>query len=754
MDPTEPMSNTKNMKRNDSQNSISLSLRPKARIIKTLGEELISSETVALIELVKNSYDADAKNVLISFTGNLQVGEGQITVLDDGHGMDMKTIHDSWMTIATSIKRTNKKSKSGKRRVLGEKGIGRFASSRIANELELFTRTAKQVGKESYAIFDWTQFDNDDIYLDEVLFLAEEKEATEITSEWKLSKFAKYRKPYKGTALKMNGLKHNWEKRDLEDLQRGLSRLISPFKSIHDFNIFLDLPEEHCEFSAKISAPDIIKYPHYVVKGDVKADGKYEFSVSVEADSSHDNFSGYYYKSLTNTEWKIHQCEEGPELKINDKNNKSIECGPFSFELQIWDRDELDNVNQKIGGGIRNIRKDLDSIAGINIYRDGFRVLPYGEPDNDWLRLDIRRVQKPTWRLSNNQITGYIAITANQNPLLHDRSNREGLDNNSAYADLQKIMMEILIEVENLRYSYRHKKSNVNEESGDQKSLFDSPDFESIIKQVKDDDTGKDETISLITQMESDWKKQISKIKKVLSQYHALATLGAIIDKILHDGRQPLSKIQTEAGLGMELAEDLIQSEYNTTELSKFRTGYKKIVDQSSILRDVFRRVEPFGGRKKGRPKKYYIEDLIKDMFSTYESELKAASIKIELPDDSSTLVSVDKTELSEVLMNLITNSLYWLKSVPQERRNIHVQIKRQKDSSLELIFSDSGPGIPSRYKDQIFEPYFSRKPDGHGLGLCLVGEIVKDYYNGSVELMDTGSNGGASFRIILRKRV
>ena len=238
-----------------------------------------------------------------------------------------------------------------------------------------------------------------------------------------------------------------------------------------------------------------------------------------------------------------------------------------------------------------------------------------------------------------------------------------------------------------------------------------------------------------------------------MAQYHALATWGGIVDKILHDGRQPLAKIQTEAGLGHEKVEDLLTANPNILHLKDFEKSYKNIVGQSSILRDVFRRAEPFGGRKRGRPKKYYIEDLIKETFLIYEKELKDSSIEIELPD-TQTLVSIDTTELSEIFTNLITNSLYWLKSVSKDKRNIRVMVERKHDDSLEIIFSDTGPGIDAKYKDQIFEPYFSRKPDGHGLGLCLVGEIVHDYYNGSVELLDTEKSGGAVFRITLRKKV
>lgn len=747
----EPLRKTQ---KNTSDTDESFSLRPKARILKTLGEELISSETVALIELVKNAYDADAENVLISFTGDLKKGGGAIEVMDDGHGMDMDTIRNSWMIIATSTKKDNKQSKSGRRRVLGEKGIGRFAVARIAEELELFTRTSNQIDTESYAVFDWTQFDDDEIFLDEILFLTDDQTATEIVPGWRLKDFSekRYGAPCHGTVLRMNTLKHSWEKHDLENLQRGLSRLLSPFYPRNDFNIFLNLPDERSDFNTRITPPEIIKYPHYVVHGEIKANGMYSFFVKIEEEDQSVDFKGYFYKVFSDGEWVLYPSIQMPELQEDLLNKKGVECGPFEFELRIWDRDELENVNQKVGGGIRSIRKDLDAIAGINIYRDGFRVLPYGEPDNDWLRLDIRRVQAPTRRLSNNQITGYISITADQNPELHDRSNREGLDNNPAYADLQSIMKFVLNETENLRYTSKRKKPE-QKEPEEQKGLFDPPDFNRITDAVSRGNTSKKETLELINKAEADWKNQIKKLQGVLSQYHALATLGGIVDKILHDGRQPLAKIQTEAGLGKEMAEDLLKANPDSLYFEDFEKSYRKIVGQSSVLRDVFLRAEPFGGRKRGRPKKYYIEELIKDIFQLFDKELKNSAVNIELPD-SATLVSIDTTELSEIFTNLITNSLYWLKSVDERERNIRVLVERKPNGSLEIIFSDTGPGIESKYKDQIFEPYFSRKPEGHGLGLCLVGEIVHDYYNGTVELLDTGKTGGAAFRIVLKKRV
>ncbi len=738
-------------------------LRPRARILRTLGEELISSETVAMIELVKNAYDADAHTVLIRFSGALKADVGDIEVFDDGHGMTMEVIDSAWMEPATDVKKKQLLSKTLGRRVLGEKGIGRFAASRLARELELTTRP-KDSGREIYGIFDWRQFDDEGRYLDEVIFLVEERETREIKPGWVLTAYQDEvsdkwpRSGTQGTILRMNGLKRDWGREDLVKLQRGLSRLVSPFSPTPGFRIFLELPEGFKEFSQQIEPPEIIKYPHYSIRGHVEEDGSYRFEIRLEVENEPHIFTGRFGRARVGQQTEVVDRWSNDDAKPADQENlHPIECGPFEFELRVWDRDELGNVEQKLGKGIRDIQRDLNAIAGINIYRDGFRVLPYGEPDNDWLRLDIRRVQKPTYRLSNNQVTGYVAISADRNPQLRDRSNREGLDNSPGYTDLREILLQILTKLEAKRHAKKREPPVTDKKEG---SLFSKPDLGEIRRRLEAVLPGDKETLKLLDKSEKEWEAKIGEIKSVLSRYHSLATLGSLIDKVLHEGRQPLSSIQHEAGLGEEqIAEYLDAHQYHKTlplpvdSLQKSRDRFRKITAQADVLHTTFKRVEPFGGRRSGRPKKFYLEEILRETFSLYEPEIIRLGVRTTLPG-TDTLVRVDEAELREIFVNLLTNSLYWLATTPKEKRSIAVTVAKSNTDELEIVFSDTGPGVPAEYRDSIFEPYFSLKPEGVGLGLSIVGEIVKDYYNGSFFLLDTGPLGGSAFKIVLRKRI
>ncbi|MEO0685779.1 MAG: ATP-binding protein [Cyanobacteria bacterium J06649_11] len=360
--------------------SKSTPFRPKARLLRTIGDELVSSDTVAITELVKNSYDADASCVLIRFTEPLERGKGEIEIIDDGHGMSLEAIQNSWMEPANSIKRKNSRSPRLSRRVLGNKGVGRFAASRLANYLEIVSR-AKDSSSEVTALFDWSQFDDENKYLDEIEVRWNKTAPKKIKPDTFLDNFNSLAKNIHfrgkhGTILKAMELRSSWQRGHLTDLRSSLSRLVSPFEEsiTSEFSIYLQLPSNLSDLAGKVEPPDSLGEPHYRISGIVNEDGTCELI------------------SEQRIMEKKHQKEIKKPLVGNDQ---LLQCGPFKVDFRVWDLDDLDKLAKRRSTTIRDIKRDLKSAAGVNIYRDGFRVLPYGEPKNDWLRLDMRRVQNP-----------------------------------------------------------------------------------------------------------------------------------------------------------------------------------------------------------------------------------------------------------------------------------------------------------------------------------------------------------------------
>jgi signal transduction histidine kinase len=730
-------------------------LRPRARLLRTLGEELISNEVVAVIELVKNSYDADATRVLIRFVGPLEPGKGYIEVMDNGHGMGLKTVQTVWMEPATPSKRDKPRSEKFKRRHLGEKGIGRFASSRLAHELEVISRR-ENAAEEVYAVFDWRQFEDDSKYLDEILILWEERVPAEIKaggtieSLWKTEKkLPPANKLGSGTILRMTGLKQKWEAKQFEDLRRALARLISPKATKEeDFEIELNLPPDFAEFSSKVEAPEILKHPHYLVRGSVGADGSYKLRCEIRADGIEREFKGRFRRVKDSKgRFEVRGIEDG-EIP---KESEDIACGPLEVELRVWDRDDLGNVIQKTHSSVQDIRRDLDAVAGINVYRDGFRVLPYGEPLDDSFSLNRRRVDNPTLRLSNNQIYGTVGISADGNVNLRDQSNRQGMQENPAFEDFRQVMWAVLGRLEEMRYVSKRPNKGDGKSGKPVGGIFSAIDLKPlsdyIAKQLPQDKAAKE----LVAKTEESIGGQLKEIQTVLARYQRLATLGQLIDHVLHEGRQPIASINNEAQHGITDTERLEQGGQGLT--ARLNGRFTIIRKQGDVLATAFRRMEPFGGRKRGRPSQLYLEEIIRDAFAVFTGEIERLGVKITLPR-TQTLVRVDPAEMQEVIINLIQNSLYWLEQVSESKREIAVKVERKSPEHLEILFSDSGPGVPPENRETIFEPYFSTRPEGVGLGLSIVGEIVTDYYGGSLQLLDRGPLKGANFLMTLKKRV
>jgi hypothetical protein len=699
-------------------------LRPRARLLRSFGDELISNETVAISELVKNSYDADSTRVRIKFKDPIIAGSGTIEVMDNGNGMSLETLQTTWVEPATLFKKKSPYSERKNRRVLGEKGIGRFASSRLARYLEVITRRLGDPN-EIIVSLDWEEFDDENKYLDQIEIKWEERPPKVICPDGKIRYLWKNetRKPINdmthGTLLRMKNLRSNWDEKQFEALRIALSKLINPFSDLSDFTVILDLPEQYNYLSGPIESVETSRNPHYRINGSVDVNGVYSFQIKNQSET--DEING----------------------KFSLENGRVPICGPIIVDFRIWDRDKqaLHDIASQFGLSLTGMREKLNELAGISVYRDGFRVLPYGEPQNDWLRLDLRSRLNPTLRLANNQIIGYISITADDNPL-KDQSNREGIMDGQAFDDLKEIVIKILNEMEVRRYKIRRE---FDKKPSKKSGVFVDFDLDSVRKIVEKKHPKDLELLKLIQSKEKDLDYRIKEVQSVISRYRRLATLGQLIDSVLHEGRAPVAKIINEVDLGLN---DLKRKIYISLS-ARFET----IKKQTDSLKLVFNRIEPFGGRKRGVLSKKKLGEIIKTGVDVLQSEIDIAGIKLSVTGID-TFVRVDDQEIQEVIVNLLMNSLYWLGQVPKKEREIVIDINRVSDNEVSIIFSDSGPGVDLEIRDQVFDPYFSTRPNGVGLGLSIAGEIVNDYYDGELELLEEGPLSGATFKINLRKRV
>jgi signal transduction histidine kinase len=672
-------------------------LRPRARLIGLIGEDLISDEAVAVVELVKNAYDADASRVSVSF----DMKEGRLVVEDDGHGMNLDTVLQTWFEPGTLSKKRTERSPRG-RIYQGAKGIGRFASARLAQSLYLESRTDPS-SMGIVVLFDWGTFD-DESYLDEVEVAWEERRSLDLS---------------RGTRLTLDGLRKHWNEDDYRELHSRLSRLISPFREVTDFVIELHIPG-HPEWSGQVQPPVLLAHPRYQLNGAVDKEGFFDGTLM--------------YDGAAVMEFKKRKLDGAGEVPL---------CGPFSIEIRAWDRDRegLDPIATRLNQTIMEIRRTLNDYSGVSIYRDGFRVYPYGQRGNDWLRLDNRSRQNPVLRLANNQIVAAIQISRDTNPELRDRSTREGLVVNDSYRALEAWFVEVLELIESYRYRVRPRRQT----GATREPLFEAFDIRDTVSQARTALGPDHEVAALITQMERQVTEGVDRVQEVFSRLLMSAGLGQMVDIVIHEIGAPIGKINRQ----IEVLEKRVITSQDTKLVQVVVPMLVAIKGWLEQVHNLRQRLDPQTAGRRGRATGFNVRDEVEDTFRLYEALLSGQHIEWNIEDPQKPVhVFMARSALSQVLANLVDNSIYWL-AKNKGRGNggtIRAMIE-QLDNGFAVTISDDGPGVPEEDRIQIFEPYFSRKPNGIGLGLYIARLVIEPY--GRLVYNDSSPLGGASFEAV-----
>ena len=505
-------------------------IRPAGRHILTIGRDLIQDSHAAVVELVKNAFDADSPSVEITFKANSNLDGYCITIIDHGHGMSKDTVITKWLVPSTPDKLERKHSPSG-RLMQGRKGVGRYAASILGNRLQLETTTSD--GERTTALIEWNKFEDAE-YLEDVSIPIETTKVLES----------------QGTQLTITGdesyLKE-WDKKQFDKLRFELKKLISPVsaevgysKNDDGFIINIEIKGfDDVEDIDEIVEPyPIFELFDYRIAGKIGSGGKGELM---------------YHENKTKTP---------TTEKIPFDLEESTGCGELSLDVRVYDR-EGDAIASLIKRGLKDetgqyvkstqARALLNESNGIGVYRNGFRIRPLGDADFDWLRLNEQRVQNPSLRVGSNQVIGYVQIQSEDKSKLVEKSARDGLRENVAYDRLKEITRKVIAELETRRFRYRRNagttKSIVKvEEQLEQLYLYD--DLKGNIKTKLDEEgVGKKTADQVLAIIDEDAEKRntlLNEISRAVAIYQGQATLGKIINIVLHEGRKPLSFFRNE----------------------------------------------------------------------------------------------------------------------------------------------------------------------------------------------------------------
>jgi len=778
--------------------------------------------------LIKNAYDADADGASISIL-DTQKGLGKIVVADCGSGMTADDFENKWMIIGTSNKLSAPYTPKGRKKA-GKKGIGRFSVERLAERVTICS--FPENGEPFCVEIDWNRYEELDLLAIkqrlEILGQRQDREAAKFISsqlqyltmlpvvdqhdkdlismgingdlrdhrtyyisenisflsdtvmpvlekyEWhqqlveeiktplvfidKIEDCAVYpvlhdlcqkagKNSVSGVVMTLEGLRDDWTQRAIDKLQKELRLLVAPnFLEDDPFDIELSAPE--FKVDELVSVNDIIDAHFAKINAYISDDGR--------------------------TGHVIYEDRTGVKRPRELKYDQPLLCGNITFELFFFIRD---SEHMKLGGyNYRYATKVLDTYCGIKIYRDKFRVKPYGESGNDWLFLDKEKVKDTHgYLVGNNQTIGRINISDEKNPLLIDATNREGIIENTAFEQLRTFIKDCISLISEIRKEAyeagERERLRLEEEKKrlEEKKAALTQTHGKVFSMLGDImDSAKAEDVmpgmvamleSFATTLESHVKKQQEyqdkyeknaekRVKLIqesldftvseLTTYKNLASLGMLASEFGHETSDIVNRVKNSVHAVTRNIRRIEGLESSVTLLDVVKKDFRRISAYSEMIIAFLR-------KKKREPnEKLSLSEVINEICGFYKEILDEFNISLMISCDDSIVLKMRQVDLESIIINLITNAYAQLKVCT--KRNISIRTCRNRDE-IKIFVEDSGPGVPTENREKIFKAFESTKDDGIGLGLNIVRDIVTSY-GGTVVCRDSELLGGACFEV------
>jgi signal transduction histidine kinase len=723
-----------------------------------LGEQLIKNEIIALVEVIKNSYDADATWVKVSFidfNADFSIKlTSKIIIEDDGCGMDEKILKKHWLNPATPDKLKRKKNdyKTQKGRILqGEKGIGRFSLFKLGKTIKITTRRQLQDQNNQFInegdqleyilYYDFSKFDDNfltengeekELYLENLpVELSTDTPKQIINKIMKLGTTKRQRKSY-GTIIEISNLKSNWNLARLERVQKEIGKMQPIFSNDKeaDFSVWLykgnELHEVQERYKEKLINCLNNKSVFKVTEGKYDTEGN-AISFKLNGNNIKLNFSDPDIKGLSQFK------------KYFKDPSYNSECGNFIFEFYIFDLNvDTDNPSKYI---LDNDEKMIIREHRIYLYRDDIRVMPYGDPEDDWLRIDIARgTISAAEFLSNDQIVGCVYISQSDNPKLKDKTNREGLiEDGRALEDFINILQLILRYLRKKPFAQylldKKKRKEIDQIKRDHPKK--------LIEAAKNQYSNDEKIVAFLNKFETSYTQERNALQDRIKKTENLAAVGLSVEVASHDVMLLIKKtLEQQDGIIKQLMKGHeIDRDELLTLLTLSRGNLSMVETQMKDIQLLF-------PSTKSRTKNINVKEIVDKVYRLYKRPFFDNNISISFRESEYPLiVRTTDAVILQVLINLFDNALYWLKTVDY-KREIIIWINGDEQR---LIFSDNGPGIKSDDENYIFEAFYSGKgEEGRGLGLYIAKQLL-DRYDFFIDLAEFSKDmllKGANFVI------
>jgi hypothetical protein len=674
--------------------------KPRARLLIQLGEKLIQNESIALTELVKNSYDADASYCKVNLLSIDNRNEGKITIDDDGWGMDIDTIRNAWLEPGSDNKEEIIRSKeySPKGRLpIGEKGIGRFGVHKLGREIELITRKANC--DEVVVKINWEEFEKHR-YLDKAPVAVIERKP-EI-----------FKGDRTGTRITISRLTNDWTRGMLRDAFRAINSTSIPLtydiddveeahKRRKSKNAFEALPSTN--LSTWISDipkwQDIIQYAFFFFDIEIEDDNVLTFSYKFRPWENMKKISG---RKLTEKNKELNAILEIPDLDFRKyvplKIGKDVQIGKVKFQGCVFVKDKsiLKTAIKKPAF----LTEYLNENGGIRVYRNGLRIYDYGERGNDWLNLDFRRFNDPGVKISNNMLLASITIDRETSSGLIEKTNREGFIDNESYRVFKNQILYSLRLVEICREPDKKRLDAIYKPTIETEPVLKSiENLRSFAKEKIVDKKTNQQLNVYIDRVETNYKFIYDKLVKTASAGLGWGIYIHEIEKIIKEIEKCIGKPKEE-----ERAIKLV------SHLSKLIESYAQILRKSTRTKEDLKK-------------------LIEQSLFNIEFRFEAHGIMIMrdfIDFKGDALVKVSRNLIVATLMNLFDNSIYWLDRAGRKNKTIRIAITDEIDGFVSIVVSDNGTGFLMSPEEMI-EPLMSAR-GGMGMGLHLANEVMEGH--------------------------
>ena len=672
-------------------------------ILRRLGEELNPHPSFGIIELVKNSFDADAKKCVVTLTDVDTIG-GTVEVIDNGDGMTADQIEQGWLVLGHSQKQQKQKTRLG-RIPAGSKGLGRLAALRLGRFATLDTRPRVSATDAYRLQIDWKLFENasliDDVGLD-------------IEQHGRGSKFGN------GTTIKLDKLRDRIGRVEVKRLARAMLLLADPFG------------DDKIGFQPKLIAPEFSDLEKLVTK-------RYFDQASFHLVASYDG-NGSSSASLRDFKGVELFSANHSDL-FPESESRTLSCPALEFEFWtfILNKTTFDTFNATVG----EVKEWLTEFGGVHIYQNGLRVSPYGDSGHDWLSINLSRVRSPEERPSTNNSIGRVRLLDHEQMLIQ-KTDRSGFIETPEFDEIRRFALAALEWMADRRMQLAELKRIKARTAAPERSAKSKENLNKAIESAPQ--KFRDRLKEAAQQYDRSRDKEVNELKREVQLYRTLSTAGITAATFAHESTgNPIKVIKTSIDTIERRAQERFGDDYSSR-LAPAVNRVKESVESLSVLDAVTLSLLE---HEKRRPSRVDVHRTIRAILNMFRPFLLGRGVTASTKFSECTpWLHASEAAVESIITNLINNSLAAFESKPSGQRQILVStIVNQQ--VVRIGVEDSGEGIIGIRLSDIWLPGKTTRKNGTGLGLTIVKDTVVDF-GGEVGAVEVSSLGGAEIYVVL----